>query len=35
MNEIINNKFYEDIRIILETSRKDVSKAIFLNIFKS
>ena len=28
MNEIINNKFYEDIRIILETSRKDVSKAI-------
>lgn len=28
MSEIINNKFYEDIRIILETSRKDVSKAI-------
>lgn len=28
MSEIINNEFYEDIRLILEKSRKDVSKAI-------
>jgi len=28
MSEITNNKFYDDIKIILETSRKEVSKAI-------
>lgn len=28
MNEIVANQFYNDIRMILETSRKQVTKSI-------